>query len=194
MFESRQSSQTSSPGTLAPPGASGKWRETAHEGQQASRGDGDDAPGAARFVGVGVVMRSHVEVRIAWTVRDYNQHKREFDAAERMNPMQPPLFCGARTRQGHPCGRAALRGRRRCRLHGGLSTGPRTAEGLARSRRARWIHGRYSVEAQEARVRSLMMQPSTEDERRATMRRFAREDAREARRIDAAVRRVLGPA
>ena len=35
----------------------------------------------------------------------------------------------------------------RCRLHGGLSTGPRTAEGLARSRRARWKHGRYSAEA-----------------------------------------------
>ena len=36
----------------------------------------------------------------------------------------------------------------RCRLHGGLSTGPRTPEGLARSRRVRWKHGRYSVEAQ----------------------------------------------
>ena len=35
----------------------------------------------------------------------------------------------------------------RCRLHGGLSTGPRTPEGLARSRRARWKHGRYSAEA-----------------------------------------------
>ena len=35
----------------------------------------------------------------------------------------------------------------RCRLHGGLSTGPRTREGLARSRRARWKHGAYSVEA-----------------------------------------------
>ena len=42
----------------------------------------------------------------------------------------------------------------RCRLHGGLSTGPRTPEGLARSRRARWTHGGYSVEAQQ-RYRDL---------------------------------------
>jgi hypothetical protein len=35
----------------------------------------------------------------------------------------------------------------RCRLHGGKSTGPRTPEGLARSRRATWKHGRYSQEA-----------------------------------------------
>jgi hypothetical protein len=35
----------------------------------------------------------------------------------------------------------------RCRMHGGVSTGPRTAEGLERSRRARWRHGHYSAEA-----------------------------------------------
>jgi hypothetical protein len=35
----------------------------------------------------------------------------------------------------------------RCRLHGGLSTGPRTPEGLQRSRRARWVHGERSAEA-----------------------------------------------
>jgi hypothetical protein len=34
----------------------------------------------------------------------------------------------------------------RCRLHGGLSTGPRTPEGLERSRNARWIHGERSAE------------------------------------------------
>src|SRR5262249_29181206 len=44
-----------------------------------------------------------------------------------------------------------IRGKRRCRMHGGLSTGPRTAEGLARSRRARSKHGRFSVEARRAR-------------------------------------------
>jgi hypothetical protein len=35
----------------------------------------------------------------------------------------------------------------RCRIHGGLSTGPRTPEGLECSRRARWIHGQRSAEA-----------------------------------------------
>ena len=32
-------------------------------------------------------------------------------------------------------------------MHGGRSTGPRTAEGLARLRAARTIHGRYSAQA-----------------------------------------------
>ncbi|MCP2083953.1 UNVERIFIED_ORG: hypothetical protein J2W74_005218 [Methylorubrum zatmanii] len=33
----------------------------------------------------------------------------------------------------------------RCRMHGGASTGPRTAEGLARSKRSTWKHGRQSA-------------------------------------------------
>ena len=39
----------------------------------------------------------------------------------------------------------------RCRLHGGLSTGPKTAEGLERIRRERFKHGRYSNERLAAR-------------------------------------------
>jgi hypothetical protein len=35
----------------------------------------------------------------------------------------------------------------RCRMHGGPSTGPRTPEGMERSRMASWKHGRYSAEA-----------------------------------------------
>lgn len=42
--------------------------------------------------------------------------------------------CGARTRAGNgaPCRCKVVQGRNRCRLHGGLSTGPRTAAGKAR--------------------------------------------------------------
>ena len=59
--------------------------------------------------------------------------------------------CGAKTRQGKPCQAPAMHNGR-CRMHGGASTGPRTPEGLARSRRARWKHGLYSAEAKaEAR-------------------------------------------
>jgi hypothetical protein len=50
-------------------------------------------------------------------------------------PGQPLLrqpMCGAKTRAGHPCRRSIIPGRKRCRNHGGLSTGPRTAEGKAR--------------------------------------------------------------
>jgi hypothetical protein len=39
-----------------------------------------------------------------------------------------------------------MRGKKRGRLHGGLSTGPRTAEGIERIRMARTAHGRYSAE------------------------------------------------
>src|SRR6266567_318785 len=35
------------------------------------------------------------------------------------------MLCGARTRRGGRCRRHALTGKRRCRLHGGCSTGPR---------------------------------------------------------------------
>jgi hypothetical protein len=59
--------------------------------------------------------------------------------------------CGARTRRGTFCKSAAMKNRdgkyTRCRFHGGASTGPRTPEGLARSKRARWKHGRYSAAA-----------------------------------------------
>jgi hypothetical protein len=44
-------------------------------------------------------------------------------------------------------------------MHGGASTGPRTAEGLARSQRARWKHGLYSAEAlaEQKRARELLI-------------------------------------
>ena len=53
--------------------------------------------------------------------------------------------CGARTRAGCGCRQPAM-ANGRCRLHGGLSTGPRTPEGLARCRAARLQHGYRSGE------------------------------------------------
>ena len=49
-------------------------------------------------------------------------------------------------RSGKPCGSPAM-ANGRCRLHGGKSTGPRTAEGLERMRRAKTKHGLYSAES-----------------------------------------------
>ncbi len=40
-------------------------------------------------------------------------------------------YCDARTRKGTPCQRLAEPFMARCRLHGGCSTGPKTAEGRA---------------------------------------------------------------
>lgn len=44
------------------------------------------------------------------------------------------LCCGARTRAGTPCQRKDLYANGRCKLHGGLSTGPKTKKGKASSR------------------------------------------------------------
>jgi hypothetical protein len=63
--------------------------------------------------------------------------------------------CGARTRAGCLCRAPAIRGKLRCPAgqargqapHGGRSTSPRTAEGLARLRAARTTHGGDSAES-----------------------------------------------
>ena len=74
------------------------------------------------------------------------------------NPNSAPR-CGAKTRRSKACQAPAMPNGR-CRMHGGASTGPRTAEGLARSRRARWKHGLCSAEAraEQKLVRDLLRQ------------------------------------
>jgi hypothetical protein len=54
--------------------------------------------------------------------------------------------CGAKNRLGTPCQCPAMPNGR-CRLHGGLSTGAKTQEGIVRIRRAVTKHGRYSKQA-----------------------------------------------
>ena len=49
--------------------------------------------------------------------------------------------CGAKTRKGTKCRAKPVPGNRRCKFHGGMSTGPKTAEGRARiaeAQRLRW--------------------------------------------------------
>jgi hypothetical protein len=62
--------------------------------------------------------------------------------------------CGAKTRAGCPCRQPAMRNGR-CRLHGGKSTGPRTAAGLARSQNARWRHGGCTAKFREMRKEGM---------------------------------------
>jgi len=77
------------------------------------------------------------------------------------NPHLSPR-CGAKTRSGAPCRAPAMLSKAgqytRCRLHGGASTGPRTAEGRERCRKAAWKHGRYSAEhkAERRRFRAVL--------------------------------------
>ncbi len=59
--------------------------------------------------------------------------------------------CGARTRRGTSCWCPAM-ANGRCRLHGGLSTGPKTAAGIERIQRAITKHGRYSKSSNVERV------------------------------------------
>jgi hypothetical protein len=65
--------------------------------------------------------------------------------------------CGARNRRGTPCQCPAM-WNGRCRLHGGLSTGPKTHEGLERIRQAATKHGRYSQQAraEQRQLRKLL--------------------------------------
>jgi hypothetical protein len=66
------------------------------------------------------------------------------------NPNTAPR-CGANSKRTHqPCKQPAM-ANGRCRLHGGKSTGPRTREGLERSRKANWKHGDYSQQAKADR-------------------------------------------
>ena len=69
----------------------------------------------------------------------------------RFGPVRPLQSCGARTRRGTACQKTPLAGKTRCRLHGGLSTGPKTTEGKARIAAAQWKHGRRSRAFTEAR-------------------------------------------
>ena len=54
--------------------------------------------------------------------------------------------CGAKNRRGLPCRCPAMRNGR-CRLHGGLSSGPKTKDGIERIRKSATKHGYYSKEA-----------------------------------------------
>ncbi|HXR36340.1 MAG TPA: HGGxSTG domain-containing protein [Candidatus Binataceae bacterium] len=53
-------------------------------------------------------------------------------------------LCGAKARAGPPCQAPAM-ANGRCRIHGGTSTGPRTAAGLARLAAAHTTRGTYSA-------------------------------------------------
>ncbi|MGD9724354.1 MAG: HGGxSTG domain-containing protein [Pirellulales bacterium] len=61
--------------------------------------------------------------------------------------------CGARTRRGTPCKAPRVRGRVRCRMHGGTA-----GSGAPIGNRNAWRHGERSAEAQaeRRRIRALL--------------------------------------
>ena len=68
----------------------------------------------------------------------------------RFGPNWPGIRCLARTRRGTECQRPAYKHNSRCALHGGLSTGARTQEGLQSISEANLKHGRYTKDKLEA--------------------------------------------
>ncbi len=70
-------------------------------------------------------------------------------AATRFGPDWPGQRCGAKTKSGTSCQRAAVKRTGRCTRHGGKSTGPRTEAGRARIAAAQTKHGRLTKEKRE---------------------------------------------
>src|SRR5579871_6236781 len=79
--------------------------------------------------------------------------------------------CGAKTRRGTPCQCPAIANKARCRLHGGLSTGPKTWEGIERIQAANTKHGRYRKVERERQRRLRAIVREALAERRAMYRK-----------------------
>jgi transcriptional regulator with XRE-family HTH domain len=91
-----------------------------------------------------LVRRLNVALEVEPSQRTQSSHWRVVHGVE----------CGARTRKGLPCKRPAYPNGR-CRNHGGLSTGARTAEGKARcieATRRRWGAARKPEGLQDAQL------------------------------------------
>ena len=89
----------------------------------------------------------------------------------RGNPNLAPR-CGAKTRLGCPCKSPAM-GNGRCRMHGGTSTGPKTAEGKARIAAARRASG-------DPAMRTLMERTTTILRRGRVLQAMAKSGVSEA--------------
>lgn len=83
-------------------------------------------------------------LRVAVTQELSRMQEREAQRRARLR-----VICGAKTtRKGTPCRNKSEPGRKRCKYHGGRSTGPKTAEGRARiadAQRQRWARWRAEL-------------------------------------------------
>jgi transcriptional regulator with XRE-family HTH domain len=101
----------------------------------------------AEALGLVALLRSNVRAR-GWGLSVAQEFSRlhaaqlastEATQAQRLARLR--VTCGAKTRKGTPCRCKSEAGKRRCKFHGGLSTGPKTAEGRARiaeAQKRRW--------------------------------------------------------
>lgn len=118
-----------------------RWRRSLRLTQQA----------LAQLAGVGrhAVQYHEAKERLDWSGWALQQMGAALEARQReVKPIYPVIIragqrvaCGAKTRKGTPCRCKSEPGRRRCKFHGGMSTGPKTPEGrerIAQAQRRRW--------------------------------------------------------
>ena len=74
----------------------------------------------------------------------------ELGRPTRFGPNWPGKRCLAKTRRGTPCQRPAFKHNGRCSLHGGLSTGAKTTDGLKKISGVNLKHGKYTKDKLEA--------------------------------------------
>ena len=68
----------------------------------------------------------------------------------------PTPRCQAQSKRSkQQCQKAAIRGKQVCRVHGGVSTGPRTSEGRKRCAAAKTVHGWETRELREKRAKKF---------------------------------------
>jgi hypothetical protein len=110
------------------------------------------------------------------------------DNSDPVSVLRNQKACGARTRSGNRCRQATLRGKTRCRYHGGRSTGPKTAEGRRRIAEANTRSGNYTKAAKQRRdvlKRTQLMLKAAEQQAQCIeafkpfMRAFAKAQTRE---------------
>jgi hypothetical protein len=87
---------------------------------------------------------------------------RQADVARRVSNMARAPRCGAKTRAGHPCRQAAVRGRGRCRMHGGA----KGSGGPLGKRNGNFRHGLFSRKAKmiRAEMRAILQEIKVLDE------------------------------
>lgn len=112
----------------------------------------------AEALGLVALLRSNARAG-GWGLSLEREFSRQYAAylastkareAERLASLR--VICGAKTRKGTPCRCKSEAGKRRCKFHGGLSTGPKTAEGRARIAEAQ--KRRWAAQQQSNRAKS----------------------------------------
>ena len=91
-----------------------------------------------------------IRTRAAWGFTDVETARIEQELARLAKSRAQRLSlarvrCNAKTRKGTPCKALSKPGKRRCKFHGGRSTGPKTRAGrdaISRAQKARWARWR----------------------------------------------------